>query len=86
MFAFRLAVGHGAAQGHIGLVLLDTLLVVALLVTAVGLELRALEERLGGRVAALRARAGVVASMALLCAATAAACAAAWAPLLEAVR
>lgn len=86
VFAFRLAGGHGEAQGHIGLVLLDTLLVVALLVTAVGLELRALEERLGGRVAALRARAGVVASMALLCAATAVACAAAWAPLLEAIR
>jgi cellulose synthase (UDP-forming) len=86
VFAFHLAVGHGEAQGHIGLVLLDTLLVVALLVTAVGLELRALDERLGGRVAALRARAGVVASMALLCAATAAACAAAWAPLLEAIR
>jgi cellulose synthase (UDP-forming) len=86
VLAFRLAVGHGDAQGHIGLVLLDTLLVVALLVTAVGLELRALEERLGGRVAALRARAGVVASMALLCAATAVACAAAWAPLLEALR
>lgn len=86
VFAFHLAIGHGQAQGYLALVLLNVALVATLLLVAIGLELHELRRRLGSLGAALRARAVVMLTLFLSCAATAAAVAVAWAPVLEAVR
>ncbi len=85
VFAYAVGVRHGQAEGYLGLVLLNSAFVLAFLITAVGLELGALRRRLGSASAALRARAGVLATLAALIAASCAAVAVAWAPLTEAL-
>lgn len=85
VFAFAALIGHAETQGYLGLVLFNVALEMAFLLTAIGLEVRDLRRRLGGWPAALRVRAGVLVSLALLCAAAAAATAAAWGPMTEAV-
>jgi cellulose synthase (UDP-forming) len=85
VFAFHLAIGHGQAQGYLVLVLLNSAFVLAFLITAIGLELDAMRRRLGSWSAAVRARAGVLFTLAVLCAVSAAAVAVAWAPMTEAL-
>ncbi len=83
---FHLAIGQSPTQGYLVLVLLNAAMVLALLVTTLSLELRDLQRRTGGLATALRLRGGSVAVVGLTVALSAAAAAAAWAPLLEAVR
>jgi cellulose synthase (UDP-forming) len=85
IFAFVVAIGHAETQGYLALVLLNDAFILAFLVAAIGLELGYLRRRLGSLRAALRARVGAVATLALLCLASVAAVAVAWAPLAEAV-
>ena len=85
VFVFALAIGHGQTQGYLALVLLNCAIALAFLITAISLELRALRRRLGSRRAALRARAGVLVTLAVLGAGSVAAVAVAWAPLVEAL-
>jgi cellulose synthase (UDP-forming) len=85
VFVFPVAIQHGQAQGYLGLVLVNCAFVVAFLITAVGLELVALRRRLWSWGAALRARAGVLVTLAGLLVASGAAVAVAWAPLTEAL-
>ena len=84
VLVYSVWIRHGQAQGYLGLVLLNSAFVLAFLITAIGLELGALRRRLGSRGAALRARAGVLVTLAVLLAASGAAVAVAWAPLTEA--
>ena len=86
VLVYSLEIRHGQAQGYLGLVLLNSAFVLAFLIAAIGLELGALRRRLGSRGAAVRARAGVLVTLAVLLAASAVAVAVAWAPLTEAFR
>jgi cellulose synthase (UDP-forming) len=85
VFAYPAGIQHREAQGYLGLVLLNSAFVLAFLITAIGLELGALRRRLGSTSAALRARAGVLVTLAFLIVASGAAVAVAWAPLAEAL-
>ena len=85
VFVYSLGIGNGETQGYLALVLLNSAFVLAFLITAIGLELGALGTRLGGMRAALRARAGVLTTLAALVVASGAAVAVAWAPLTEAL-
>jgi cellulose synthase (UDP-forming) len=82
---YSLGIGNGETQGYLALVLLNSAFVLAFLITAIGLELGALRRRLGSASAALRARAGVLATLAALVVASGVAVAVAWAPLTEAL-
>ena len=84
VLVYSVWIDHGQAQGYLGLVLLNSAFVLAFLITAIGLELGALRRRLGSRGAALRARAGVLVTLATLFAASGVAVAVAWAPLTQA--
>jgi cellulose synthase (UDP-forming) len=84
--ASHLAIGPSPTQGYLVLVLFNAAMVLALLVTVLSLELRDLRERTGHLATALRLRGGSVLTVALTVGVTAAAAAAAWAPMLESVR
>ena len=85
VFVFALAIGHAQTQGYLVLVLLNCAITLAFLIAVIALELRALRRRLGSRQAALRARAGVLVTLAVMSAMSVAAVAVAWAPLIEAL-
>ena len=84
VFVFHVAIGRAETQGYLALVLLNDAFVLAFLLAAIGLELGFLRRRLGSRRAALRARAGVAGTLAVLCVASVAAVAVAWGPIAEA--
>jgi cellulose synthase (UDP-forming) len=80
VFVFALVIQHGPAQGYLALVLFNTAILLGFLITVIGLELGVLRRRLG-YLAALRARASVLCTLALLVAASGAAVAVSLAPL-----
>jgi cellulose synthase (UDP-forming) len=83
---WHVLLGHGEAQGYLGLVLLNTAMALVLLFVVLGLELRDIAGARGTLMAALRARAGTLALVAGVTGAAAAAAIVAWGPLLEAIR
>jgi hypothetical protein len=83
---FHAAGGHSPTQGYLVLVLFNLVMVVALLVTALALELRDLRRRAGGLGTLVRWRAGSVLAVAAVTGATVAATVASWTPLMEALR
>jgi cellulose synthase (UDP-forming) len=82
---FYVAGGQAPTQGYIVLVLLNLVMVVALLVTALGLELRDLRCSTGRLVTLVRFRAGSVLAVAAVTVATVAAMVACWTPLVGSV-
>lgn len=84
VFVFHVGLREGQAQGYLALVLFNSAIVLAFLIAAIGLELHALRLRLG-TAAALRVRAGVLATLAASFAASGAAIAVAWSPVAEAL-
>jgi cellulose synthase (UDP-forming) len=84
--AFVVLIGTSPTQGYLALVLFNTLMVLALLVTTHSLELRDLRLRTGGFVAAVRLRAPSIAVLALTIAATALSIGLAWAPIEAVIR
>ena len=80
---FHAAGGHSPTQGYLALVLFNLVMVVALLVTALALELRDLRRRTGRLGTLVRWRAGSVLAVAAVTGATVAATVASWAPLTE---
>ncbi len=83
--AFHVLIGTLPTEGYVLLVLFDTTMLLVLLSVTVGLEQRALRGRLGGRLPALRARGGTVATVLALWAAGATTAAAIWPQLTTAV-
>ena len=83
VIVYTVVIRHGQVQGYLGLVLLNSAFVLTFLIAAIALELGDLRRRLGSPGAALRARAGVLVTLAVLLAASGAAVAVAWAPLTE---
>ncbi len=77
--------GHAPTQGYVVLVLLNLAMVIALLVTALGLELRDLRRRTGRLVTLLRFRAGSMLAVAAVTAATVAVTVACWTPLVGSI-
>src|SRR4051794_38084723 len=75
--------GHSPTQGYVVLVLLNVAMVVALLVTALALELRDLRRRTDRLSTVVRARAGSMLAVAAVTGASLAATVACWAPLVE---
>ena len=82
---FQSGGGHAPTQGYLAIVLFNLVMVVALLVTALALELRDLRRRNGRLVTVLRWRAGSVLAVAAIATSTVAAMVACWAPLMEAM-
>lgn len=82
---FLLVVGTIPTEGYVLLVLFDTAMILLLLAVTVGLEQRALRVRLGGRRAAVRARAGMLVTVLVLWTAAAACAVALWPQLTTAV-
>ncbi len=80
VFVFALVIQHGPAQGYLALVLFNTAILLGFLITVIGLELGVLRRRLG-YLAALRARASVLFTLAMLVAASGVAVAVSVAPL-----
>jgi cellulose synthase/poly-beta-1,6-N-acetylglucosamine synthase-like glycosyltransferase len=83
---FEAGGGHAPTQGYLALVLFNLVMVVALLVTALALELRDLRRQTGRLGPVLRWRAGSALAVAAIAISTAAATIACWAPLMEALR
>lgn len=84
VFVSQAGAGQDTA-GYLGLVLFNSAIMLAFLFVVIGLEQQALRHRLGSRLEALRTRAGVLATLAALCAISVAAVAVAWAPFTEAL-
>lgn len=83
---FALAIRHEDAQGYLVLVLFNTVMVVALLITTLSLELRDLKRMHGTLMSAMRLRRASIASITCTLLAFLVATAAVWAPLTESVR
>src|SRR6266536_4699480 len=81
VWVFTLAIGSSDAQGYLVIVLFNTLMVLALLVTTQSLELRDLRRHSGRLAAALRLRAASVVVLGLTVAITAVSIGIAWAPM-----
>lgn len=84
--AWDALVGSGAAQGYLGLVLLNSATALLLLYVVLALELRDLRADLGTTGAALQARAGTLLLVAAVTVAGWWATTVAWGPLVEAIR
>jgi cellulose synthase (UDP-forming) len=83
---FQAAGSHTPTQGYLVLVLFNLVMVVALLVTALALELRDLRARTERLRTVMRWRAGSVLAVAAIVVSTVMAIVACWAPLMESVR
>ena len=86
VWLFTAVIGESPAQGYLAIVLFNTLLVLALLVTTQSLELRDLRRRTGRLASALRLRGASLAVLGLTIAATAVSIGLAWAPMAAVVR
>jgi cellulose synthase (UDP-forming) len=86
VWIFTAVIGESPAQGYLAIVLFNTLMVLALLVTTQSLELRDLRRRTGRLASALRLRGASLAVLGLTIAATTVSIGLAWAPMEAVVR
>jgi cellulose synthase (UDP-forming) len=86
VWVFVILIGRSQAEGYLAIVLFNTVMVLALLVTTQSLELRDLRRRTGRLAAALRLRSASLFVLALTIGATAVSIGVAWAPMAASVR
>jgi cellulose synthase (UDP-forming) len=86
VWIFTATIGQSPSQGYLAIVLFNTLMVIALLVTTQSLELRDLRRRTGRLASALRLRGASLAVLAITIAATAVSIAMAWEPMAAVIR
>jgi cellulose synthase (UDP-forming) len=86
MAGFHVLAGRQTTAGYLVLVLLNVLMVLGLLVSSAALELRELRARTDGLRGAIALRAGLLTTLAGMCAATAATAVLVWAPIVASLR